>query len=110
MQRALRPIVNEMRVGFASLKRDITNLNKTVRSLSEGLEEHKNQTTTELADLHTSMDTELNFTTVEDKLDTKLNELDSELALVCDRMGEEFQSLGEKHQPTQFQTCVTECY
>ena len=62
---------NEMRDGFASLKRDITNLNKTVRSLSEGLEEHKNQTTPELADLLTSVD---NFTSVENKLDTKINE------------------------------------
>ena len=78
MQRALRPIVNEMRDGFASLKRDITSLNKTmnqqhvtIKSLSEDLEEHKNQTMSELSDLHTSMDT-----------------LDSKLDFICDKVEE----------------------
>ena len=35
MQRALRPILNEMRDGFAPLKRDITNLNETMNQQQE---------------------------------------------------------------------------
>ena len=59
MQRVLQPVMNDL----TSLRGDITNLSETMshqqetmKSLSEDLEEHKNQTTSELADLQSSID------------------------------------------------------
>ena len=55
---ALIPVVNEVRDELASLKRDSASLkeclNETMSQLREDLEEHKNRTTSELADLQTS--------------------------------------------------------
>ena len=56
---ALIPVVNEIRDELASLKRDGASLkecvNETMSQLREDLEEHKNRTTSELADLQTSL-------------------------------------------------------
>ena len=49
----LMPIVNEIRDELASLKEC---LNETMSQLREDLEEYKNRTTSELADLQSSID------------------------------------------------------
>ena len=56
MQQVLQPIMDEMRENINSMKRDLTSLNETITCLKEDVEEHKNQTTSELADLQSSID------------------------------------------------------
>ena len=52
---ALMPVVNEIRNELASLKRDSASLKECLNETISQLEEHKNRTTSELADLQTSL-------------------------------------------------------
>ena len=49
--------MNEIRAGLDAIKTDLVKLNGKVNKLTEELEEHKNNTTSELANLHISYQT-----------------------------------------------------
>ena len=53
---ALQPFMTEVRDDLTSLKECLTSLSETVTQLSGGLDEHKNWTRYELADLDSSID------------------------------------------------------
>ena len=97
--------MSELHYLQATLSSELTSLNSsvisvdgTMRSLSGNLEECKNQTLSQLADLQDPMDildsklVSLNFNVTENlkstegQLDAKLDELDSELLSVHNRM------------------------
>ena len=51
----LRPILNEMKEDVSCMKSDIASLNEKVSQLAGKLEDHKNETTSELVDLQLSL-------------------------------------------------------
>ena len=51
----LRPILNEMKEDISCMKSDMASLNETVSQLAGKLEDHKNETTSELVDLQLSL-------------------------------------------------------
>ena len=51
----LRPILNEIKEDISCMKSDIASLNETVSQLAGQLEDHKNETTSELVDLQLSL-------------------------------------------------------
>ena len=51
----LRPILNEIKEDISCMKSDIASLNETVSQLAGKLEDHKNETTSELVDLQFSL-------------------------------------------------------
>ena len=52
----LRPILNEIKEDISCMKSDIASLNETVSQLAWKLEDHKNETTSELVDLQSMID------------------------------------------------------
>ena len=93
------PILNETRDELASLKRDSASLkeclNETISQLREDLEQHKNRTTSELADLQTSLQSSINTTHNEQLtlLGGKMDTLDSQLVSLNSHMSHEISSL-----------------
>ena len=51
----LRPILNEIKEDISCMKSDIASLNETVSQLAWKLEDHKNETTSELVDIQLSL-------------------------------------------------------
>ena len=51
----LRPILNEMKEDISCIKSDIASLNETVSELAGKLEDHKNETTSELASVNSEL-------------------------------------------------------
>ena len=94
---ALEPIVNEIRDELASLKRDSASLkeylNETISQLREDLEEHKNRTTSELADLQNSLQSFINKTSIDMISDTVLLKLLPDLEEHKSRMTSELADL-----------------
>ena len=55
VHKILLPIMKEIKNDLNSVKNDLSSLNKTVSNLSGDLEDYKQQTASELAGLHTSL-------------------------------------------------------
>ena len=89
--------MNEVKDDLTSLKECLTSLNETMIQLSGDLEEHKNWTKSELADLQTFVNkyARKELRSVKRQLSAKLGNLDSKLVLVGDHMNEEFRSVEE---------------
>ena len=51
----LRPILNEIKEDISCMKSDIASLNETVSQLAGKLEDHKNETTYELASVNSEL-------------------------------------------------------
>ena len=51
----LRPILNEIKEDISCIKSDMASLNETVSQLAEKLEDHKNETTSELASVNSEL-------------------------------------------------------
>ena len=97
MLQVLLPILNDIEDGLGSVKSDLSHLNESIWNLSRGLEEHKNQTATELADLYSSLQSAIdsnsqNLTLLHAKMDT----LDSKLNSSNSHISTQFDSL-ERH-------------
>ena len=94
---ALEPIVNEIRDELASLKRDSASLkeylNETISQLREDLEEHKDRTTSELADLQNSLQSFINKTSIDMISDAVLLKLLPDLEEHKSRMTSELADL-----------------
>ena len=115
--------MKEMKGDLSSLKGDLTSinetisqqyetmrsLNETVKSLSEDLVEHKNQTTSELAGLQTSLQSSINTTHNEqltqlggkmDMLDLKLVSLNSHMSLVISSLESQVDAMNNPFNST----------
>ena len=94
---ALQPILNEIRADLTSLKRDSASLkeclNETMKSLSGALEEHKNQGTSELADLQTSLQSYINNTSTGLISDTVLLKLLPHMKNIKENLTTDFSSV-----------------
>ena len=76
------------------VKRELTSLNKTVSHLSGDLEQHKNQTTSVLADLQSSINrSSEGLRHVEDRLVNQLDDLDSKLNTTSELMRGDLRSV-----------------
>ena len=96
----------EVKKEIKSLRDDLNALNDSVSNLSMCLQEHKKQTETELAELHTSLDsTQTNFTSQLAELQTSLNSTHSKL----DSLTATTAQLSSDHQQIQSNSADVEC-
>ena len=116
----LQPFMNEVRDDLTTLKECLTSLNETIIQLSGDLEEHKNWTKSELADLQTSLQssidnppTEMISRAVLQTLQPYLNNIEENIttdlsSLIGDRIDESVSSLSEeqKNQMTSLKECL----
>ena len=91
VKQVLLPIMKSIKDDLNSVKRELTSLNKTVSHLSGDLEQHKNQTTSVLADLQSAINRSSSAVTeelreVEDRLVNQLDDLDSKLNTTSELM------------------------
>ena len=74
--------MNEMRAGLDAVRSDITRLNEKMSEQKEDLEQYKNQTTTKLDDLHTSLQSSIND--IKEDLCEKVDDINEKVCNLSD--------------------------